>query len=90
MRLVIIAGYWHGWVCGCLQVPTIVIFGISFMEKQQRRFCQSRREIFFDDLTLLEIVDLLTIGISSSKTRHPIPNDIREDNLYNYTLPKRT
>ena len=37
---------------------------------------------FVDDLTVLEIVNLLTIGISSFNIKHQIPNDIREDNKY--------
>ena len=37
---------------------------------------------FVDDLTILEIVNLLTIGISSFNTKHEVPNDIGEDNLY--------
>ena len=35
-----------------------------------------------DDLTILEIVNLLTIGISSFNIKHEVPNDIGEDNLY--------
>ena len=39
---------------------------------------------FLDDLTILEIVNLLTIGLSSYNVKQqvPIPNDIGEDNQY--------
>ena len=37
---------------------------------------------FVDDLTVLEIVNLLTIGISSFNIKHQVPNDIKEDNNY--------
>ena len=37
---------------------------------------------FIDDLTVLEIVNLLTIGISSFNIEHQVHNDIKEDNLY--------
>ena len=37
---------------------------------------------FVDDLTILEIVNLLTIGISSFNMKHAVLNDIGEDNLY--------
>ena len=35
-----------------------------------------------DDLTILEIINLLTIGLSSFNIRHQVPNDIGEDNQY--------
>ena len=35
---------------------------------------------FVDDLTILEIVNLLTVGISSFNIKHQIPNDIKEGN----------
>ena len=34
---------------------------------------------FVDDLTILEIVNLLTIGLSSYNVKHQVPNDIGED-----------
>ena len=37
---------------------------------------------FVDDLTILEIVNLLTIGISSFNIRYQVPNDIAEDNQF--------
>ena len=37
---------------------------------------------FVDDLTILEIVNLLTIGISSFNFRQEVPTDIGENNLY--------
>ena len=37
---------------------------------------------FVDDLTILEIVNLLTIGISSFNIKQSIPSDIKESNQY--------
>ena len=37
---------------------------------------------FVDDLTILEIVNLLTIGMTSFNIRQQVPNDISEDNQY--------
>ena len=37
---------------------------------------------FIDDLTILEIVNLLTVGLSSFNIKYQVPNDIREDNQY--------
>ena len=37
---------------------------------------------FVDDLTVLEIVNLLTIGLSSFNTKQQVPNDMNEENLY--------
>ena len=37
---------------------------------------------FVDDLTTLEIVNLLTIGLSSFNFKQEVPNDIGEHNLY--------
>ena len=37
---------------------------------------------FVDDLTILEIVNLLTVGISCFNIKHQIPNDIKEGNQY--------
>ena len=37
---------------------------------------------FVDDLTILEIVNLLTIGLSSYNVKHQVPNDIGEDNHF--------
>ena len=37
---------------------------------------------FIDDLTILEIVNLLTIGISSYNIKHHVPNDILKGNQF--------
>ena len=37
---------------------------------------------FIDDLTILEIVNLLTIGINSYNIKHHIPNDNIEGNQF--------
>ena len=43
---------------------------------------QDDRYKFVDDLTVLEIVNLLTIGLSSFNTRNQVPNDIGEHNQF--------
>ena len=43
---------------------------------------QEDRFKFVDNLTILEIVNLLTIGISSFNIKQQFPNDILENNLY--------
>ena len=35
---------------------------------------------WLDDLTILEVINLLTVGISSFNVRHQVPNDILENN----------
>ena len=35
---------------------------------------------FVDDLTVLEIVNLLTVGLCSLNIKNQVPNDIKEDN----------
>ena len=42
----------------------------------------SERFRFIDDLTILEIVNLLTIGISSFNVKFQVPNDIPENNKF--------
>ena len=42
----------------------------------------SERFKFVDDLTILEIVNLLTIGMTSFNIKHQVPNDIAEDNQF--------
>ena len=43
---------------------------------------QEERFKFVDDLTILEIVNILTIGLSSIKIMFQVPNDMKEDNRY--------
>ena len=43
---------------------------------------QEDRYKFVDDLTMLEIVNLLTIGISSFNTKFQVPSDISDKNQY--------
>ena len=43
---------------------------------------QDERYKFVDDLTILEIVNLLTIGISSYNIKHHVPNDIIQENQF--------
>ena len=43
---------------------------------------QDDRYKFVDDLTVLEIVNILTIGLSSFNTRNQVPNDIGEHNQF--------
>ena len=40
------------------------------------------RSKFIDDLTVLEIVNLLTVGLSSFNIKAQVPNDIRVDNQF--------
>ena len=42
----------------------------------------SERFKFIDDLTILEIVDLLSIGLSSYKVKHQVPSDIINSNQF--------
>ena len=37
---------------------------------------------FVDDLTVLEIVNLLTIGLCSLNIKNQVPNDVKEDNQF--------
>ena len=37
---------------------------------------------FVDDLTILEIINLLTVGLSSFNYKQQVPNDIKEENNY--------
>ena len=43
---------------------------------------QNERFKFVDDLSILEIVNLLTVGICSLNVKQQVPNDMLEDNLY--------
>ena len=43
---------------------------------------QDERFKFVDDLTILEIVNILTIGLSSINIKFQVPNDMKEDNQY--------
>ena len=42
----------------------------------------SERFKFIDDLTILEIVDLLSIGLSSCNVKHQVPSDIINSNQF--------
>ena len=37
---------------------------------------------FVDDLTILEVINILTIGLSSINSKFQVPNDMKEDNQY--------
>ena len=43
---------------------------------------QDERFKFVDDLSVLEIVNLLTVGICSTNVRQQVPNDMLENNQY--------
>ena len=43
---------------------------------------QDERFKFVDDLTILEIVNILTIGLSSINIKFQVPNDMKEDNQF--------
>ena len=43
---------------------------------------ESDRFKFIDDLTILEIVNLLTVGLSSFNMKHQVPTDIPEHGQY--------
>ena len=43
---------------------------------------ESDRFKFLDDLSILEIINLLTIGISSFNTKQQVPNDIAQHNQF--------
>ena len=43
---------------------------------------QDERFKFVDDLTTLEIVNLLTIGLCSANIKCQVPNDLKEDNQF--------
>ena len=43
---------------------------------------ESERFRFLDDLSILEIINLLTVGLTSYNIRHQVPNDIGTHNQY--------
>ena len=43
---------------------------------------QDERFKFVDDLTVLEIVNLLTIGLCSYNIKNQVPNDLKAERLY--------
>ena len=43
---------------------------------------ESERFRFIDDLSVLEIVNLLTVGLSSFNLKHTIPNDVPTHNQF--------
>ena len=81
---------WHG----CQSVPRKVKGGgpqgatIGLLEYlSQSNNCadmvnESERFRFLDDLSLLEIINLLTVGITSFNIRQQVPNDIATHNKY--------
>ena len=44
--------------------------------------CQNRRFRFVDDLTALEKINLLIVGLTSFNTKQSVPSDIPESNQY--------
>ena len=43
---------------------------------------QDERFKFVDDLTILEIINLLTVGLSSYNTKHQVPSDMLQNNQF--------
>ena len=81
---------WHG----CQSVPRRINGGglqgatIGILEylsqSNDNAWCVSQKDRFkfLDDLSLLEIVNLLTIGLSSYNVRRQVPNDIPHHNQF--------
>ena len=81
---------WHG----CLSVPRKINGGgpqgatIGLLEYlSQSNNCadivsESERFRFLDDLSILEIVNLLTIGIASFNVKHQVPNNLPQHNQF--------
>ena len=44
--------------------------------------CEENRFKFIDDLTILEIVNLLTVGLSSYNVKQQVPSDVLKNNQY--------
>ena len=59
-----------------------IIEYLSQSSKSAECVRQDERYKFVDDLTILEIVNLLTVGISSYNIKHHIPNDIIQENQF--------
>ena len=79
---------WHG----CQSVPRKLAGGgpagatlglLEYLSQSNNNadcVSESDRFKFIDDLSVLEIVNLLTVGISSFNLKHQVPNDIPEHN----------
>ena len=39
---------------------------------------------FVDDITVLDVVNLLTVGLCSMNVKNQVPNDIHENNQFTY------
>ena len=81
---------WHG----CLSVPRKINGGgpqgatlgiLKYLSQSNNNadcVSQEDRFKFIDDLTVLEIVNLLTIGISSDNIKNHVPSDIISNNQF--------
>ena len=44
--------------------------------------CEQNRIKFIDDLTILEVFNLLTVGLSSYNVKQQVPSDVLENNQF--------
>ena len=81
---------WHGCRSAARKVagggPQVATIGLLEYLSQSNNSAdcvtESDRFKFIDDLSVLEIVNLLTVGLTSFNLKHQIPSDIPQHNQY--------
>ena len=76
---------WRGVICSCGGPQGDALGNLEYLSQSKKSADsveQDNRFMFVDDRTILELVNFLTIGLSSFNIMAQVPNDIREDNQH--------